>query len=184
MRTFTATELLERVSKLKSFKGFPTDYWDIWVRSSEDKYNAFDDKVYTFKGEKFQMVCTGTTNAGSEGLKEFDEYNKLGCAVLKSDVIVYNSHSLGLHKGKYTCYRQSKGFPYFRDNDKDNKAEEIGIEFNDIIYANCHKAGESSTVIGGWSVACLVRNVKSQFDNWMRMLNKQKNLTVCILKEF
>lgn len=185
---YSDKQLLDRVRGLESFKGFrPDSIVDIWVRSKADEFDRFDDKVYTFHVQggfiKFEMVCTGTSNAGAVGLKQFSKYNSLGCAILKSDVIVYDSHAYGLHKGQYPAYRQAKGFPYFRDDNKNEKCEEIGKEYSDIIGANCHKAGQYSTQIGGWSVACLVRNQKSQFDAWMRFMNKRP-LTVAILKEF
>jgi hypothetical protein len=185
---YTDTQLLERVKSLPSFKGFPqSGVLDIWVRSNADEFDRFDDKVYSFEcypgtEPKFRMVCTGTSNAGATGLKKFAEYNGLGCAVLKSDTIVYNSHAYGQHKGK-PAYRQAKGFPYFRDNDKDNKAEELGTEYKDIIGANCHRAGAHSTVIGGWSTACLVRNIEAQFIAWLKLMDK-RILTVVILQEF
>ena len=187
VRPYSDEQILQRVSSLPSFKGFSAGILDVWVRSDEDEFDRFDDKVYTFSGgggrPSFVMTCTGTTNAGAEGLKHFDKYNRLGCAVLKADEIVYNSHGWGYHKGQYPAYRQILGFPYFRDGDKDNRAEEIGKIYTDIIGANCHKAGWFSTRIGGWSVACLVRNQQAQFDQWMRFMNKRP-LTVCILREW
>jgi hypothetical protein len=188
VRSYTDKELLNRVSLLPSFKGFPqSGVLDIWVRSNEDEFNKFDDKCYSFecfpaKDPVFKMVSTGTTNAGAVGLKEFAKYNGLGCAILKADVIIYNSHAYGLHKGK-PAYRQAKGFPYFRDNDKDDKAEQIGKEYSDIIGANCHRAGAQSTIIGGWSTACLVRNVESVFLEWLKFMNK-RTLSIAILTEF
>lgn len=189
---YTDKQLIERVESLPTFKGWK-GIIDVWVRSKADTFDRFDDKVYTFDCRTgtptFIMVCTGTTNAGAQGLKHFDSYSKLGCAVLKSDVIVYDSHGFGLHKGKYDAYVQRAGanpFPYFRDNDKDNKAEEVGREYNDVIGANCHKAGWYSTAIGGWSVACLVRNVERQFNDWMSFMRRagKPRLSVGILKEF
>jgi hypothetical protein len=186
VRAYRDTDIIKRVESLKSFKGWKDGVIDVWVRSDEDEFDRFDDKVYTFevtKGvPKFIMVCTGTTNAGAQGLLHFDEYNALGCAVLKSDTIVYNSHRAGKHKG-YDAYVQNVGFPYFRDADKDKKAEEVGKEYKDIIGANCHKAGLNSTLIGGWSVACLVRNQLEQYNKWLRWMAKRP-LTVVILKEF
>jgi len=188
VRSYTDKELLDRVKSLPSFKGFPKEgALDIWVRSSEDAFNLFDDKVYTFECHKdkeptFKMVCTGTSNAGQFGLKHFDKYNSKGCAVLKSDLLMYNSHKQGLHKGKL-AYVQAKGFPYYRDNDRDNSAEEIGKEYSDIIGANCHRAGAKSTVINDWSTACLVRNVEVEFIKWLNFM-KGRNLSVVILKEF
>lgn len=192
VRSYTDDQLLGRIEKLPSFKGWKKGVIDIWVRSNEDEYNKFDDKVYTFEclkdneRPKFIMVCSGTTNAGSQGLKHFEAYNKLGCAVLCDDLIVYNSHVYGLHgKTKYPAYIQSftVGFPYTRDNDKDEKAENYGKIYTDRIGANCHKAGEASVDINGNSVACLVRNIRKQFDAWMKFMNKRP-LTVAIIKEF
>jgi len=188
VRNYTSQQLLDRVKSMPNFKGFPqSGVLDIWVRSNEDEYNKFDDKVYSFdcfpaKDPVFKMVCSGTSNAGAVGLKEFAKYNGLGCAILKSDWIVYNSHVYGLHKGK-PAYRQAKGFPYFRDNNKNDKAEEIGKEYNDVIGANCHRAGAASTVIGGWSTACLVRNIEVDFLKWLSFMGK-RSLSVVILNEF
>lgn len=189
VRSYKDAQLIARIEQLPTFHGWIKGIYDIWVRSDEDTYNKFDDKVYTFEclndGErpKFIMVCSGTTNAGAQGLKHFDKYNKIGCAVLKSDVIVYGSHMPGLHKGQYPAYKQAKGFPYFRDADKDDRAEETGKEYSDIIGANEHHAGAASTEIGGWSVACLVRNILSQWEKWLAYMNKRP-LNVAILKEF
>lgn len=188
VRTYSDTELLNRVAQLPTFNGWPKGVLDVWVRSNEDAFDLFDDKCYTFecygdiKEPRFMMVCTGTTNAGQYGLKHFEEYNPNGCAVLKSDTIVYESHKYGLHKGK-PAFVQVKGFPYFRDSDKDEHAEEIGKEYCDIIGANCHRAGADSTIIANWSVACLVRNNQLQFLAWLKFMGEKK-LSVVILKEF
>lgn len=188
VRTYTDKEILDRVKSLPSFKGWPKGVLDVWIRSNEDAYDQFDDKCYTFecygdiKSPRFMMVCTGTTNAGQYGLKHFEEYNSVGCAVLKSDTLVYDSHKYGLHKGKQ-AFVQCKGFPYFRDANRNDHADEIGKEYNDIIGANCHRAGMNSTVIANWSVACLVRNNLTQFMAWLNFMDK-KSLSVVILKEF
>lgn len=191
VKKYTDRQILDRVKLVPNFKGFPNGILDVWIRSDEDEFDRFDDKVYTFecfgdeRKPQFVMVCTGTSNAGAEGLKRFDKYNRLGCALLKSDTIVYNSHAYGLHKGdpNHPAYRQIKPFPYHRDNDKDNRNEELGGIYSDIIGANCHRAGWFSKEIGGWSVACLVRNQRAQFDAWMRFMN-HRPLTVCILREW
>jgi hypothetical protein len=188
VRKYTDIELIQIVEKLPTFKGWFVGIYDFWVRSNEDIYNQFDDKVYTFECTKdnqrprFIMVCSGTSNAGAQGLKRFDTYNSLGCAILKADTIVYNSHVFGKHRGQYDAYIQNKPFPYFRDNDRDDKSEEIGKEYTNIIGANCHRAGQHSTQIDGWSLACLVRNQRKQYDSWLVFMNKRP-LTVAILKE-
>lgn len=190
VRNYTDSNLLNKVATLEGFKDIPKDFWLIGVRSNEDAYNVFDDKFYLFQGKKCISVYLGTTNAGATGLKKFDTYNKLGVAVLKADTIVYDYAYRGLHKGKVEAYRQGKGFPYFRDNDKDEHVEEIGKEYNDIIYANIHPSSyvEGQDVdkefINGWSLACQVFANRAEFDDFMDLTEGQKNLTYCLLQEF
>jgi hypothetical protein len=188
---YTDEQLIRRVeTHAKGFETWRPGVYDIWIRSSADVMDSFDDKVYTFvvpsagAMPEFRMVCTGTTNAGSYGLKRFKDYNPEGCAVLESDRIVYESHLFGRHKN-YPAYRQAKPWPYYRDADRDDKAEESGPVHNDIIFANCHRAaaaGESSRIYN-WSVACLVRNKANQWNGWFAFMNKRP-LTVAILREF
>lgn len=191
MRAFTDKEVLDRIRSLPTFTGFPNGVLDVWIRSSADAFDAFDDKAFTYecfgdtKEPKFIMARNGTTNAGSYGLKHFEEYNHEGCAVLKSDVIIYDSHTFGKHKGK-DAYRQAKGFPYFRDNNRNNRADEIGPEHNDVIFANVHRAGVDSTVINNWSTACLVTANRAKFLAFLDFMRSKGNppLNVCILKEW
>lgn len=192
MRKFTDKEILDRVEQLPTFKGWRDGIYDVWIRSAADKFDAFDDKGFTYicsadgQRPKFVMAREGTTNAGSYGLKHFDEYNHLGCAVLKSNCMVYGSHTYGLHRGKKPAYRQSKGFPYYRDNNRNERAEEIGKVYTDIIGANIHRAGVDSTVIKNWSTACIVTGNESkflQFLDYMKSKGKP-SLTLVILKEW
>ena len=190
---YTDKELLwQTETHAKGFDGWKKGVYDIWVRRDDQpsEMDEFNDKVYTFSCAadgsipEFRMVCTGTSHAGSYGLKQFQKYNRLGCAVLEADRIVYESHLFGRHKN-YPAYRQAKGFPYYRDNDRDNLAEEVGKVYNDIIFANCHRASQTgeSTRIYNWSVACLVRNKSNQWNAWLAYMDKRP-LSVVILKEF
>ena len=191
MRPYKDQEIIARVEGLDTFEGWKPGYYDIWVRSKADLYDRFDDRAFLYvvkkKGDtpKFLHARTGTSNAGSFGLLHFRTYNREGCAVLKSDTIVYGSHAYGLHKGK-PAYRQVKGFPYYRDNDMDHKAEEIGPVHNDIIGANIHRASTLSWFIKNWSVACLVTQQLAFFLAWLGILIKagKPPLNVAILKEF
>lgn len=190
VKSYTDEQLLKRVSELDTFDGFPNDYWQIWVRSNEDEFNKFDDKVYLFRGKKFISVHKCTTNAGKTGLLNFEKYNKLGVAVLKSDIIIYDSHVRGLHRGKVMSYRQNKPWPYYRDNNKDKKSDENGVEYNNIIWANIHPATYEKgsdlekEYINGWSLACLVRAKGTDHEDFMRLTEHQKYMTNCIIKEF
>ena len=191
--TYTDQQSIDRVATTaRGFEGWRPGVYDIWIRSNEDQVDAFDDKGYTFvvpaagAAPEFRMVCSGTTNAGSYGLKKFSNYNPDGCAVLQSDRIVYDSHKWGFHKG-YRAYEQQKPFPYYRDADRDNKAEEIGEVHNDIIKANLHCAakgtGRVSVRIYNWSVACVVRNSFNQWAGWFAYMNRRP-VSLCILQEF
>jgi hypothetical protein len=190
MRAFTDVEILDRISKLATFLGFPDGPMDVWIRSRADVYDSFDDKAFTYecygdtKKPKFVMARNGTTNAGSFYLtKKFE--NPMGCAVLRSDVIVYNSHKRGLHRGK-PAYIQAKGFPYHRDKNRDHKADETGPIYKNIIGANIHRAGTDSAIIYNWSAGCLVTANLQKFLHFLDYLRSQGDplLTVCILKEW
>lgn len=190
---YTDQQLIYQVELVaKGFDGWKKGVYDIWVRADDTAadMDKFNDKVYTYvvaaDGGRpdFRMVCTGTSHAGSYGLKEFHKYNRRGCAVLEADRMVYNSHLFGRHKN-YPAYRQAKPWPYYRDADRDNLAEETGPVYNDIIFANCHRAaqtGESSRIYN-WSVACLVRNKANQWFAWLAYMDKRP-LSVCILNQF
>lgn len=188
LRTFTDKEILDRVSGLPSFKGFPAGVIDVWIRSKADQFDSFDDKAFTYEcygdtqSPKFVMARNGTTNAGSYGLLHFEKYTHTGCAVLKSDTIVYRSHAYGLHHSK-PAYVEVVGFPYYRDGNRNERAEEIGPEYDDIIGANVHRAGQNSTVINNWSTGCLVTANLQKFLKWLDFMNKRP-LTVCILREW
>ena len=193
MRTFTDNEVLDRISGLDTFQGFPNGPMDVWIRSQEDKFDVFDDKAFTYEcygaGQtpKFIMGRQGTSNAGSYYLVDHLE-NPLGCAVLKSDEIVYESHRFGYHhhNPNNPAYVEMKGFPYFRDPNRNHKAEEIGPEYDDVIGANIHHAGAHSTIIYNWSAGCLVTSELSKFQAFMLYMKSQGYplLTVCILKEW
>jgi len=178
VKNYTSLQIIERVESLPTFKGWVKGKYSFWVRSSEDAFNEFDDKAYNFeclqegKRPVFKSVNTGTTNAGKEGLLNFQKYKLSGCAILKSDYMVYGSHGWGMSKGKI-AYRQIKPWPYFRDNNKNKKSEEYGKEYNNIIHAHQHGAGVASTQIDGWSIACLVRNIQKEYQDWLAFMNKE-----------
>lgn len=194
VRPLTDKEILDRVkTHAQGFIDYPNNFWMIYVRSKENAFNVFDDKRYLFNGTKFVAVATCTTNAGKYGLKSFAEYNKLGCAVLKADYIVYDYLIDGLHKGKAEAWKQNKPWPYYRDNDGDDLAEEIGKLYYDIIGANAHsstyvKGSDNVTkLIGSWSTACMVDDDNDKFERDHTLVtetNKQELMTMCILNEW
>lgn len=187
MQKFTDKQLLDGVKTLKSFKGYPKGYWVIAVRSKANLPNVFDDKFYLFKGVEFVMVWPGTTNAGKTGLNR--PVNKKGCAVLKSDEIYYDAWERGTHKKKIWGYVQVLNLWVWRDNDRDDYAEEgigelelgpFGINLHPNDY---HHSQIAKRLINGWSVGCLVAQVASDHDDFMKKTVEQKRLTIALLKE-
>jgi hypothetical protein len=190
--SYTDDQLIDRVeSNAKGFSGWKQGVYLITVRSAADIPDAFDDKAYLFEckadGERpsFVMVATCTTHPGVDVLQNFaKKYNPAGAPVLKSDQIVYKSHAHGKHKG-YAAYQQVKGFPYFRDKDRDKKAEEHAPEFADVIAANIHRANPNmvSQVIKNWSAGCIVMNDPARFKAFMSFMG-QRPLSLAVLKQF
>jgi hypothetical protein len=178
VRNYNDSQLLNRVKSLPSFTGFPTGYWILGVQSDEDTFNVFDDKFYLFQGQRFIMVTTGTTNAGKNGLLKYDDYNKDGVAVIKTNEWYYDVWKYGLHKGKMRALKQVKPFLISRDGDKDEDVEEgksipliCGINFHANTYDLSNQ--EIKSIIGGWSLVQL-----------MDLLQPQKVVSYCIIKEF
>lgn len=188
VKNYLDAEILKTLTsgRIEGFRGYPRGPMLIAVRSEEDRYNKFDDKLYWFncfgenipgqkpvKQPEFIGVATGTTHAGALGLKRFQTYGQIGCAVLKADVFIYESHIYGTHKG-LRAYRQNKIWPYYRDSDRDEFAEEIGKEYRDkIIGANIHRMahrGAKAVWIGGWSTACIGMNEDAEFEAWLAFM--------------
>lgn len=189
MKNYTDEQLLNRVKGLKSFIRIPNDYWILGVQSKEDKFNEFDDKFYLFKGEKFIMVTTGTTNAGLTGLKHYDTYNPEGCAVIKTDEWYYTLWRPGLHKGKMRALKQYSAIKYYRDWNKNDKAEEIGKMREGIIGINFHTASYQpynviARLIGGLSTGCQVANNTADYYKILDYIGNQDVVSYCLIKEF
>lgn len=189
MKSYTDEQLLKKVRELQSFKGIPENYWILGVQSKEDKFNEFDDKFYLFKGDKFIMVTTGTTNAGLTGLKFYDTYNAEGCAVIKTNEWYYGLWTPGFHKGKMRALKQQLPIKFYRDWNKNDKVEEIGNIREGIIGINFHTASYQpysviTRLIGGWSTGCQVANNTTDYYKILDLIGKQKEVSYCLIKEF
>lgn len=194
VRSYTDKELLLKVKSLPSFKIIPKDFWLLGVRSNEDEPNMFDDKFYLFYGEKFILVTSGTTNPGINGLMNFIEYNSKGCAVIKANEWYYNLWRNGLHKGKMKALVQVSDILFYRDNNKNNKSEEIGVLYKGNIGINFHTCTYNLTpnflkkfwlkIIGAWSLGCQVSNVGKDYELIIKNVSKQTLVSYCLIDEF
>lgn len=191
VKSYTDNQLLERVEFIGGDIPNRGKYLIIGVQSQEDSFNKFDDKFYVFDGPDFKQVSTGTTNAGKTALWFFDNYDLPGAAVWKTDQWCPEVFKRGYHKGRMRALRQVKPIEFYRDNDKDTKAEEIGPLYEDIIYANMHGVDYDpySTItkesINGWSFACQVWNRMSDYRKMVNAVWKRnKPVDYALIKEF
>lgn len=191
VKNYTDKELLARVKSLDSYNHIPAGYWLLAVRSNEDAYNKYDDKVYLFEGLEFVDVASCTTNSGAYGLKNFRKWNRKGAAVIKSDEWYYDVYRYGLHKGKMEALRQIKPMKYYRDGNGDTRIDETGEIEKANNYTNFHcndytlKTGIKSWVIGGWSTGCIVCNDLGKYHYWIKKFELSKQpVSLCLIKEF
>jgi hypothetical protein len=189
VKNYTDNQLLTKVKSLPSFKSIPTGYWILGVQSSLDQFNTFDDKFYLFRGEQFVMVTTGTTNAGKNGMMNYESQNPQGVAVIKTNEWYPNVWKFGLHHGKIEALKQVRPFLISRDWDKDQQIEEstpkpvmCGINFHPNSYNLA--TTEIKSLIGPWSLGCQVVNDMPKYKKIIELVKGQKAVTYCLLKEF
>lgn len=179
VRKYTDAQLLDKVKSLETFEKIPSNYWALFVRSNEDAPDKFDDKCYIFKGSKFVMVTTCTTNKGYKGT-----------GVVEANVWNYDGYYLGLHRGKTPAGVQRKGFPYRRDFTTDGKTNPTTEIKTDIRGFNFHAAThdlKSTRIvenIGGWSEGCLVFNNTPDFVKILNLMKPQFIWSFVIINEF
>lgn len=196
VKGYSDRQLLERVESVGGVIPNIGKYMIIGLQSQENESNVFDDKFYVFDGPVFQHLSSGTTNPGLTALKHFDYYKLSGAAVWKTDQWCPDLYSRGYHKairkdGGMRALRQQKPIYYYRDNDKDDKAEEIGELQHGIIYANMHGVSyDPNSVIerhkiNSWSWGCQVWNNMVDYRIMQKAVwNRNKSVDYCLLKEW
>lgn len=172
---------IEKLQSIFTKKGYK---WDsnlniIGVRTVNNKLtNQFDDKLYVFykDGDYWKLKSyTITTDPGKYYLTQ-ELLNPKGCAILKEGQYI-NSHSIGLHQGKYEALVQRGNLTVYRDRDKDNDYDYVNPETGSNFGINIHCAGMDSILIDKWSGGCLVFKRKSEFSEFMDIMNRYKNIT-------
>ena len=175
-------EQIENAVKSKGYVWFEGDKdFDVnivGVRNSTtgDKVtNVFDDLLtlsYKENGlwKYFEWSCT--TDPGKKGVMEF--HNPNGVARLVPGQY-RGSHTIGLHQGKYEALKQQKPVKVYRDKDKDMQYDENLIQ-EGIFGINIHKAGVDSTYVENWSEGCQVFKKSSDFDEFMKIMNKSATI--------
>lgn len=189
LRKYTDKEILDKVKSLKSYKKLPDTYWIVAIRNKADTPDEFDDKFYLFKGDKFIMMSSGTTNPGIWSLKNYKSYGVTGSAIVKGDEWYYDVWRYGKHKNIVPALVQRRPIKYFRDSNKNDKSEEIGSVQEGFIGLNFHPATYKDndiviSRIGRWSFGCQVINDTKKYYKMLNYVKNQSIVTFCLLNEF
>ncbi len=147
-------------------------------RSPNTIPNKFDDTLFVFwkdddnnwEGKKYNI----TTDPATYFLQ--NPLSTLGSAILKEGQWK-DAYGIGMHRNSYEAVVQKKPVTVYRDYNRDaildwnNGREETGL-----FGINIHKAGVNTQDIGKYSAGCQVFQDVSDFEEFMNLARKQKQL--------
>ncbi len=149
----------------------------VGVRNAQSQPNKFDDSIFVFyKDDKNNWVnkeYPATTDTGMFYL--LNPISNLGAAMLKEGQYL-NAYKQGLHKGQYLALVQDKPVTTYRDYDRDAIFDVFTKETTGMYGINIHKAGANSQDVNNWSAGCQVFQKSADFDEFMDMTTKHRNL--------
>lgn len=160
-------------------------------RNGNNVSNTFDDFIVVeyndVYGIKTREVFPATTDPGITSMK--NPVSRKGCAILVPGQY-RGCWQIGLHKGKYSALCQRKPVKVYRDNNKDAIYDFDSKTIEEGLFGiNIHKAGDSSTIVNGWSAGCQVLARRKDFEKLMKLANRQvatgmgKTFTYTLLNE-
>ena len=168
----------------KYFTGGKYDVNIVGIRNSStngDITNKFDDTMtvsYKDENDEWQYheyKCT--TDPGKYWAENI--MNKDGVAIVKPGQY-RGSHQVALHQGKYKALCQRKPLKVYRDDNRDEHYDLDESTVQEGIFGiNIHKAGKfvnGSTQIDKWSAGCQVFSKESDFNEFMILMNKAKEV--------
>ena len=177
-------EQVETAMKTKGYKWVegPDDY-DVNIvgirNSSTGKKvtNVFDDWMtisYKEGGQWKFHIWSCTTDPGTKAVKEF--HNPNGVARLVPNQY-RGSHIIGLHQGKYEALRQASPVTVWRDKNKDMTFDESKKDTG-LFGINIHRSNPKteSEFVENWSEGCQVFKRVKDFNLFMEICNKAKNI--------
>jgi hypothetical protein len=174
---------VKRVFKDKGYVFFDNKKsWNVnivGIRNSESKANRFDDIMLVVyrNGRKNWEVKTYqiTTDPGLYWLKK--PFYIAGTAILVPDQY-RSTYKIDYHNGKYEalCQRLDK-VKVYRDPNKDDILDHVKESIVEGKFGiNIHKAGSNSTRVEKWSAGCQVFARSSEFNDFMKLVNKSADL--------
>lgn len=198
VKSYTDKQIFDRIKSLPSYnpkRGIPDDTV-VLIMSNEDTPNIFDDKLYPYIDGVNPFVASCTGNAGGPILTGgWKKYSSKGAAIIARDEIYYDAYrksdgkAIRHHNGKMPCLRLVGNLKYYRDNDNDNKAEQLGepiiANYATNIHLNSYNLWNKvvNTVIGNWSAGCIVLNNAEQYRRLLDIFNDNP-ITLVVLNEF
>jgi hypothetical protein len=139
--------------------------------------NLFDDLItISYKDDKGTWQYhewANTTDPGKKSVLEFTNPNGVGR--LKEGQY-RGSHEIRKHQGKYDALCQKGNLEVYRDKNKDMIYDEVKTEIGNNFGVNIHHAGEDSTFVDLWSMACQVFKKISDFEEFMKICYKAKEI--------
>jgi hypothetical protein len=154
----------------------------IGVRSANrTDQSKFDDKIayftYDNNGKLIGKIAIATTDPSTAWLN-LPMNSAKGTAILKSGEYK-DAYAIGLHLKKYQAVVQNKPVTVIRDNDRNAIINYLSKTEKGIFGINIHKASvgkNNEYLIGKDSAGCQVFQKVADFNDFMLMANKSKDL--------
>lgn len=154
---------LDWIKEKFAVKGYQWERFHIiGIRTTDYVPNTFCDTLILVDGER-GYTFHATTRPGKHWLRNL--LNPKGTAVLQEGQYK-NSWRIGLHQGKYEALVQIMPVNVFRDANKDEKADAVGVIDRGIFGINIHRANANlmSKLVDKWSAGCQVIADPSDFN--------------------
>ena len=175
----------EELFKKKGYAYFTNGNYNlniIVVRSNNGNKvtNLYDDflvVIYKTSDEWTRKIYTITTEPGRYYMMQ-NIINPKGTAILKPNQY-RGCWQIAKHKGKYKALCQKKAVQVYRDNNKNNVYDLLPRTLDTGIFGiNIHRSSQWATreTVDKYSAGCQVFNDPTQFNSFMRLCEKQKEL--------
>ena len=159
-------DILTKIQEEYGYKVFSDGAYDlniIGVRNLENNANQYDDKLH---------VCYL-----SEDGHWLEKEDYKACAVYKHPQQARGAYKVGMHRGKYEALVQARAVEYWRDGNKDSKADYGGEVYKDVIGLNIHRSSiHDSDEVNKYSAGCIVFSKMAEWEAFMELVHKQKRI--------
>lgn len=170
------------ILKSKGYKVYdrPFQLNIVGIRSAQTLANKFDDELHVFfKDMKNRWLHTSypiTTDPGTYWLLHPIQVD--GTAILKEGQYK-DAYHIGLHRGQYVALVEAKPVTVIRDYDRNAVLDFFnGKETTGYYGINIHHASQNGKTgnVDKWSAGCQVFQNIADFEQFMRLCNKHRNI--------